>query len=127
MTNGMREFLRTYVAELVKTDIEEGRTPISDVHEFAKEFESDFWNEILEAFENYEQLYNISKDLPTDVEAPLNEINDYLDLNISNSFEEAISDYLSDKYKCSPCGFNFEIIEDVVIVGEIDWDISSSI
>ena len=127
MTNGMKELLRAYVSNLVKIDLFEGRSPISDVHEFVKEFESDFWNEILEAFENYEQLYNISNNLPTYVEAPLNEINEYISLKISLNIEEAISDYLSDKYKCSPCGFKFEIIRDVVIVGKIDWCLEESL
>lgn len=124
MNKMIKELLRTYVAELVKIDSEEGRTPISDVYEFVEEFENDFWDELTEAFENYELLSDLAKDLPTYVEIPLFEINDYLNLKISDCFEEAIQDYLMDKYSygVNYNGFSFEIDNDIVKVSNIEWN-----
>lgn len=124
MKEKIRELLRTYVANLVDTDVAEDRTPISDAREFAEEFVSDFWNELTEAFENYEALIDTAKNLPILVEIPLFEINDYLDLKISDSFEEAIQDYLMDKYSCAVNynGFSFEIDNDIVKVSDIEWN-----
>ena len=124
MNKMIKELLRKYVAELVEIDNEEGRTPISDVYEFIEEFENDFWDELNEAFEDYESLSDLAKDLPTYVEIPLFEINEYLDLKISDCFEEAIQDYLMDKYSygVNYNGFSFEIDNDIVKVSNIEWN-----
>lgn len=128
MKEKIKELLRTYVANLVDTDVAEDRTPISDVREFTEEFVSDFWNEITEAFENYESLIDTAKNLPILVEIPLFEINEYLDLKISDSFEEAIQDCLMDKYGCAVNGgFSFEINNDVVKVSGIEWNMEETL
>ena len=72
-----------------------------------------------DALHQYDLLSPADLDLPFELEVPL----DYLDLE---DIEGAISDWLAEKFNYCIDGFNFIIKEDkrVVIVTEIEWDIS---
>lgn len=120
-----KEFLIVFTRELAAEDVEEQRDALSDAHEFADELKSCFWNELILAFEYYEERYKTEKciayHLCSYCEISLKELQDHI--KEYESIEEAVSEFLSDKYGYCANGFDFEIDGNVVKVSNIDWDL----
>lgn len=119
------EFLSVYIRELAVEDVENQRNVLSDPHEFVDDLKSCFWEELREAFNNYEELYKEEMyyryDLQESLIINIAILEDYLEQ--FDNMEEAISEYLTDTYDFCVNSFEYVVENNIVKVSNIDWDL----
>ena len=120
-----KKFLTDFAQELATEDLEENRTPISNLDEFLEEISSIYKEELQQALEYYEERYKTEKYIACGLSAyekiKIKDLQEYI--ANAESLEEAIGEYLTEESGYCHNGFDFEIDGDVVKVSNIDWDL----